>query len=172
LCRAGIALLYAHWEGYAKYCLSQYLAFVARRRLKHSELRPGFVGLSVEARLDSEQGMSQLRRVTRRVEVLVNQSSERATIPWRKGIETKSNLSSDRCFDLFDLLGLDDGPLRLKAQLIDYDLLRPRNEVAHGQYLSVDRNAYSELHHEVLFILDSIRNTVMAAAENGWYRAQ
>ncbi|MGW6870015.1 MAE_28990/MAE_18760 family HEPN-like nuclease [Streptomyces sp. NPDC054901] len=170
LCRAGIPLLYAHWEGYAKHCLSMYLKYVGRRRLTYGELHPAFVALGHESSLDSEEGMSATRKIVRRAQALLSGDGVRATIPWRRGIDTQSNLNSVRCFDLFESLGLDASPLHTKARLIDYQLLRVRNEIAHGQYLSVGANSYEELHVEVLWIMDFVRNTVSAAAENQAYR--
>ena len=172
LCRAGVPLLYAHWEGYAKHCLSAYIQFVGRRRLTYGELHPGFVALGLEAEADSQSGMSATRKMIWRAQALLSKDRERAPIPWRKGVDTQSNLNSERCFDLFALVGLDSSPIQLKARLIDYELLRVRNEIAHGQYLSVDATAYEELHQEVLMILDFVRNTVSAAAENGAYKRE
>ncbi|NXY95684.1 hypothetical protein HYE82_15055 [Streptomyces sp. BR123] len=170
LCRAGVPLLYAHWEGYAKHCLSLYLQYVGRRRLKYGELHPAFVALGHESSLDSQEGLSATRRIVRRAHALLSGDNVRASIPWRRGVDTQSNLNSSRCFDLFESLGLDASPLSTKARLIDYSLLRARNEIAHGQYLDIDSASYEELHLEVLAILDFVRNTVSAAAENGLYR--
>lgn len=172
LCRAGVPLLYAHWEGYAKHCLSMYLQYVGRRRLTYGELHPAFVALGHEAALDSQEGLSATRRVVRRAQALLTGDTTRAQIPWRRGVDTQSNLNSTRCFDLFESLGLDSSPIQTKTRLIDYELLRVRNEIAHGQYLSVDADSYEELHLEVLGIMDFVRNAVGAAAENQTYRRQ
>ncbi|MEU5805599.1 MAE_28990/MAE_18760 family HEPN-like nuclease [Streptomyces sp. NPDC047718] len=170
LCRAGVPLLYAHWEGYAKHCLSLYLQYVGRRRLTYGELHPAFVALGHESSLDSQEGLSATRRIVRRAQALLSGDSVRATIPWRRGVDTQSNLNSSRCFDLFESLGLDASPLNTKARLIDYRLLKARNEIAHGQYLDVGVESYEELHLEVLVIMNFVRNTVNAAAENGLYK--
>ncbi|MEV7020918.1 MAE_28990/MAE_18760 family HEPN-like nuclease [Kitasatospora sp. NPDC093558] len=170
LCRAGVPILYAHWEGHSKFCLSAYLKFVGRRRMTYSELHPAFVALALEASLDSRQGVSHSRKLIHRVTTLLDEASTRPQIPWKKGVDTQSNLNSERCFDLFASLGLDSNPIHLKARLIDYELLRARNEIAHGQYLNVDARSYEELHHEIISMIEFVRNTVSAAAENGAYR--
>ncbi|WP_408058399.1 MAE_28990/MAE_18760 family HEPN-like nuclease [Streptomyces anthocyanicus] len=170
LCRAGIPLLYAHWEGYAKHSLSAYIQFVGRRRLTYRELHPGFVALGIEAEADAQAGISATRKMIWRAHTLLTKDGERAAIPWRKGVDTQSNLNSNRCFELFALVGLDASPIQLKSRLIDYELLRVRNEIAHGQYLNVDSTAYEELHQEVLTILNFVRNAISTAAENGAYR--
>ena len=45
LIRAGIPLLYAHWEGFIKYAAECYLQFVALQKLKHNELDYCFIAL-------------------------------------------------------------------------------------------------------------------------------
>ncbi|MFC8970814.1 MAE_28990/MAE_18760 family HEPN-like nuclease [[Kitasatospora] papulosa] len=170
LCRAGVPLLYAHWEGYAKHALSVYIQFVGRRRLTYRELHPGFVALGIEAEADAQVGFSATRKMIWRAHALLTKDDDRATIPWRKGVDTQSNLNSNRFFELFSLVGLDASPIQLKSRLIDYELLRVRNEIAHGQYLSVDSTAYEELHQEVLTILNFVRNSISTATENGAYR--
>ena len=56
LCRAGVALLYAHWEGLTKHALSQYLRYVARRRLTLRELNDCFVAMALNAKLAKTRG--------------------------------------------------------------------------------------------------------------------
>ena len=58
LARSGIALLYAHWEGYTKDACQHYVDFVTMGRLKYGELR---------ARVESSQLSSGVSRVGCRV---------------------------------------------------------------------------------------------------------
>lgn len=169
LCRAGVAMLYAHWEGYTKECLNRYLEYIKVRRLKYAELQPGIVALAVEAHLRSSESTSETGRQIERVKLLTDHRNDRARIP-KKGLSAKSNLSSTVCCDLLQTVGLDDRDIRLKARLIDYSLLKARNEIAHGSYLAVDKAGYEELHQEVLTMLELIRNLVVVGAEGGRYR--
>ena len=50
--RAGIALLYAHWEGFIKNAAEHYLQYVALKKLTYQELNCGFVALAMKQRLD------------------------------------------------------------------------------------------------------------------------
>jgi len=45
LLRAGIPLLYAHWEGFILSSASHYLQHVSMQKLNHKELQPQFVAL-------------------------------------------------------------------------------------------------------------------------------
>ncbi|NLW74850.1 MAG: hypothetical protein GXY18_00240, partial [Methanomicrobiales archaeon] len=47
LIRCGIALLYAHWEGFIKKASSSYLEFIKMQRLRNDQLKPNFLTLSM-----------------------------------------------------------------------------------------------------------------------------
>src|SRR5436305_1182739 len=47
--RAGVALLYAHWEGFVKQTCQHYLDYVARRKLTYRQLNPPLAATSVRA---------------------------------------------------------------------------------------------------------------------------
>ena len=172
LCRAGVALLYAHWEGYTRHALSQYLRFVARRRLKYSEMQYNFTALALEAEIDKMHGASASMRRTARVYKIMEEHDKRPFIPSRDVVKTESNLNSGVCTDLFAMLGLDYSPFETKNMLIDYKLLRARNEIAHGQYAAVALDEYEELHDEVGTMLNLVRSIILGAALNQHYRRQ
>lgn len=65
-----VALLYAHREGYAKRSLSNYLQYVARRKLKTSELQDCFVALAMEATIAKEQNLTASKKSIRRIALL------------------------------------------------------------------------------------------------------
>src|SRR5690348_9055536 len=50
--RSGIALLYAHWEGFIKNAGTYYLDFVATKALPYKELTSNFIALSMKAELN------------------------------------------------------------------------------------------------------------------------
>jgi len=53
--------------------------------------------------------------------------------------------------------------------LIDFKLLKTRNEIAHGEYSVFDKEEYIELHVEVIAMLDIFRNQIENAAINKDY---
>lgn len=171
LTRAGVAMLYAHWEGYTKNSLTGYLRFVSRRRLTLKELAPGFAGMAVESELRRRTSLSEARHRTEQARLYLEGQDQRLSIP-NKEVNTHGNLNSELCNELLDTLGLDRRPFATKSALIDYKLLRARNEVAHGRWSSITINALEELHHEVLKMMDTVRNLVMNAAENSEYRRE
>ena len=170
MCRAGVAMLYAHWEGYFRHALSQYLRFVARRKLRLSELEDCFAAMALELELSRAQGLSVVGRSVMRVTLMRSSVESRLMIPSRDGVDTQSNLSSEVTHDLLVSVGLDPSPFAIKARLIDYSLLRARNRIAHGEWEAPDPTTYMDLHSEVLTLMTLIRNLVVDAAENTKYR--
>ncbi|MCI2421828.1 MAE_28990/MAE_18760 family HEPN-like nuclease [Saccharopolyspora sp. K220] len=170
LCRAGVALLYAHWEGYTKLALARYLKFVSRRKLQASELSPNFLARAVEHSMRRGTGKTETEVAIERIKWIIENEKCRPHIPNNEEIDTKSNLNSEVCKDLFISLGLDFSPLATKVNLIDYELLRSRNKIAHGEYVAIDNKDYIALHDDVLEIMDTVRRLVSTAASQKLYR--
>lgn len=169
LLRAGLALMYAHWEGYTKRALGDYWTFVAMRRLTYGQLGVNFVALGIERELRRAQGMSETTGRIARVTRVLNCNDDRALMSDRE-IDTQSNLSSEVLVDLFARLGIDfPSSLSTKSHFIDFSLLSNRNRVAHGEYLGVEIEAYEDMHREVLGLLDLVRTTVSNAASTQRY---
>lgn len=49
LSRCGIAILYAHWEGFVKIASQYYLEYVAMQRLRNEQLQPNLLTLSLRS---------------------------------------------------------------------------------------------------------------------------
>ena len=165
--RSGIALLYAHWEGFIKAASVAYLTYVAAQRLTYSDLTNNFVAIAAK-RLLNEAGLSNKVTVYAKVaEFFISGLAERCSLPTE--IETKSNLSSEVLREITYTLGLDYREYEIKAKLIDEKLLKNRNEVAHGQYLLIDKELFIDLHIEIVNLLDLFSNQVSNAASTKSY---
>ncbi len=71
--------------------------------------------------------------------------------------------------EITHILGIDFSPYSTKSMLIDFKLLKTRNEIAHGEYSVFDKEEYIELHVEVIAMLDIFRNQIENAAINKDY---
>lgn len=91
--------------------------------------------------------------------------NNRCSLP-KEAISTASNLSYETFKEITSILGIDFSFYSTKSKLIDEKLLKTRNEIAHGNYLLIDREEYIELHTEVIGMLETFRNQIENAAVN------
>ncbi|WP_041235540.1 MAE_28990/MAE_18760 family HEPN-like nuclease [Dactylococcopsis salina] len=85
-------------------------------------------------------------------------------------MSTASNLSSETFKGIIEILGIDFSYYSTKSKLIDTQLLKKRNEIAHGNYLELDREEYRDLQAEVIGMLDLFRNQIENAASQEKYK--
>ncbi|HWM93774.1 MAG TPA: MAE_28990/MAE_18760 family HEPN-like nuclease [Thermoanaerobaculia bacterium] len=169
LLRSAIPILYAHWEGFVKVTAGAYLEYVGRKGVPYAELSAPFVAWAVRSELRRVGETQKVSRLIGTVSLLADRSTEASQLPWRAGVETKSNLNSDVFRDIVISLGLDYSPYESKEKLVDGTLLHYRNHIAHGRGLYLDFSRYSELHREILDLMETFRNQVENAALMGHY---
>ena len=168
LLRSGVALLYAHWEGFVKAAATAYLEFIAAQRLKNKELAVHLLALSARPTLNNATGANNITAHLQVAQFFIEQSEEECKIPYRDAIRT-SNLNYELFQDIGRMLGLDLSRADTSRHLIDERLLKNRNSIAHGEYLAVDQDDYDDLHYEVINLLDLFRNENTNCAVQGKY---
>lgn len=170
LARSGIALLYAHWEGYTKDACQHYVDFVTMRKLRYGELSDGFV-------------LTALRELLRRVfngdpdaeidllEAVRRPAMARARIPRKTAVNTKSNLRHEVLIEILSLVGLPSQRVSTKRNLIDRSLCDARNDIAHGRDHYPTVESFTVLRTEVLEMLEWLRDGLLENARTQAYRA-
>jgi hypothetical protein len=159
LLRSGVTILYAHWEGFIKQAASIYLEFVSMQRLPYDKLSANFVALAMKSKLNQAKDTNKATIYNEVVEFFMTKLSERSSIQYKNVIQT-SNLSSSVLREIVCMLGLDYSFYEPKNILIDEKLLRMRNEIAHGNYISIDQKEYDELYFKVIEMMDTFRNQI------------
>lgn len=170
LLRSGITILYAHWEGYIKESGTCYLEFVSRRQLLYCDLKSNFVAIAMKEKLKDAQETNKATIFAEAAEFILHRASEQSKIPYEGIVSTGSNLSSSILREIICLLGLDYSFFESKENLIDERLLYRRNVIAHGEYISLDRDEYFELQEQVLLMMEDFRTQIENNAVAESYR--
>ncbi|WP_188064237.1 MAE_28990/MAE_18760 family HEPN-like nuclease [Sphingobium sp. KCTC 72723] len=171
LIRAGIALLYAHWEGFIKSASLSYAEYVSTRGLKFEDLKPCFIVLGLRGRLEL---LAVNRKNAPSVEALhfvQSKLSENAIFNLSNAINTESNLSSSVFENISGSIGIDTSGYSSYYNLIDESLLKRRNKVAHGEYLDINAIEWKDLADTIIQLMRSYKTDIQNAATLGSFKA-
>jgi hypothetical protein len=168
--RAGVALLYAHWEGWIKNIATFYIEYVAQQRLTYEQLSTPFFAVALKRKITE---LGEAATVASHIDFAVflrNDLSGAARLSTQGAVITEANLSSSLLRDIVRRLGLDYRPYELQANLIDRGLLYRRNNIAHGEYLEVDIAEFELLHSEITDLLRRFAREALNHAATRSYR--
>ncbi len=164
LLRAGVPLLYAHWEGGVKAMAIRYVEFISKQGHTYADIKQCFSGLKALGQV------KQMHSITKRVFAasnLLNEiydiSNQRASIPLRSYVSNVGNLNFDMFEQVAGFLDIDAGRYVARKNIIDESLLKQRNEIAHGEFLTVDAAAFDSMSREVLTLLRQFKDDVQNA---------
>lgn len=152
--RCAIVMLYAHWEGFIKNASEYYLNYIKYQDLNLDQLNSNLLALSLKQKISEFSDTKKATLHVRFVDYFKNRLNEKAVILDKDAIRTSSNLNSTILQEIFASIGLDITSYELKFNLIDSTLLRCRNNIAHGNFLMIDKNEYVQLHHDIVNMLD------------------
>jgi hypothetical protein len=158
LLRAGVTILYAHWEGFVKQSALYYIQFISERRLKYKQLSDTFLALSLKYELDQVGSVNNFDAKLKIVQVLRYRDQDASNIDWKNAINTESNLNSKVLQRIIKELGLDySSTYKLQEKMLDERLVNGRNQIAHGQYLMIDYELYIDLYDNVTTLMNCFR---------------
>lgn len=169
LSRSGVTLLYAHWEGFVKLCGSHYLEYIAMQRHKNNELKENLLTLSMRNYVnfsDNSKKSSEYGKIT---EFFMNNMDSRSSIPFKKAINTESNLSSKVFKEIIWCLGIDYSIYETKEKFIDSRLLGRRNHIAHGQEMDINIYEYNEMRETLIEMMTNFKTQLENCAVSKAY---
>ena len=158
--RAGLALLYAHWEGFIKNGSEAYVNYVNCQGLKYKELNSCFIVLGLKKSLNDLGASRKSKSNIVAIDFILNQLEERSQLKVEAAINTESNLSSEVFANILLAIGLDASEYETKYNLIDESLLRRRNHIAHGEFIEVGSSDWSLLADEILGLLRKFKTDI------------
>jgi hypothetical protein len=166
--RAFICLQYAHWEGFVKSGCQDYLRLIAARRLRLVELKEGFSMLPGSP-IRKLADLIQRNEILEAVEGGFLRDYDSARIHSRMAeINTESNLRYETLQKISSLICVDLS-LDVDGDYLDRRLADRRNGVAHGEWQSFELEEILELRATCNYWMDSILNTLVAAAQSQLY---
>lgn len=163
LCKMGIALLSAHFEGAIKNISYFYLLYVSSQNKKCSELTENFAAILIRKILRDSDETSKITLYKESARKIL---SDENFFIGNNVIDTESNPTSKVVKDIFNTIGLDFSPYSTKEKYIDTDLLSNRHKAVHGEYVNVSRGTFEDTKKEILGFMETFANLILDAAEN------
>ena len=169
LVRSGVCILYSHWEGFVKLAANSYLEYVISKKLTYQELSSNFLALAMKEKLKDAKETHKPSLYIPVCEFFLSELNLRFILP-KDVISTNSNFSSEILKEITYILGIDFSIYSTKSRVIDTQLLKTRNEIAHGEDSVFDREEYLEVHREILEMLDIFCTLIENAASQKQFR--
>ena len=173
LCRAGIALLSAHFEGFVKQAANYYVVYVASQNIKLSQLSTNFVAIH-SGKVFNPCATS--NKITVYQKAIDDFLENYTTLNFKVGyspehpiIQTESNPSSAVVKNILDSIGLDFLPYETKAHYIDTDLLSNRHSIVHGEKVLIEISDFDKTFDIITGIMRQFSGQVLDAAINKRY---
>lgn len=166
--RAGIALLYSHWEGHIKAASFRYIEYLNRLQLSLSQLSDNNVTSFIYDRFMSLNGSKVISSYTGICDVICNNlAGEVFNIAPLKIIKTESNLKMRQLEDILHVIGLDNSVFMANKVHIDEVLLNYRNKISHGERTeglrstTLSKESYNSLHDKIIELIDHFDNLLI-----------
>ncbi|MFQ3247704.1 MAG: hypothetical protein ACI9SP_004363 [Arenicella sp.] len=170
LIRAGVPLLYAHWEGFVKNSAEAYINFVAFQRLKLGELSCNFAAIAARNHIFGLTDSNKGKAGSEAIAFLRSRTDLPAELSNSFTVNTKSNLNSEVFEDIAATIGIDSNRYETKYNLMDLSLLKQRNCIAHGEYLQLNLDSYIKLSDEICILLRWVKNDIQNGASTNAFR--
>lgn len=168
--RAGIALVYAHWEGFIKNASENYLNFVHNQGHTYLELKSCFAIFGLKGKLHTLSTSRKSAPNIEAFEFIFSEMEKRARMNMSSAIDTESNLTSKVFVNIANSLDINIKGYETKFNLIDESLVSRRNKVAHGEYLDLGGGDFSDLVDEILYLMRGYKTDLENAASLKSYK--
>jgi hypothetical protein len=172
LTKGALLLTYAHWEGGIKDVAYIYLRHVESQSLFRDKLKSNFLALESISAIKQAAASNQILPYQQAIEHVRYNAEHRYRLPNIQLIDTESNLSSRVLKNILACIGLlqEWEHFAHKQRVIDFALLKNRNDVAHtGQTEDRKEVDVYELVGHVLELLEIFKNVVENAAVQRCY---
>lgn len=168
ICRMGLALLCAHFEGFIKKAANYYIIFVSSQNLQISELKENFAAIYFQGNLSScgkTNKISVYSTILKDfIEFYENYKFRAVYSQDRPIIKTGGNPSSLVFKEILDSIGLDFSIYETKQKYIDTDLLSNRHGIVHGEKVFITESEFDGTLKNILEIMNMYKDQIFDAA--------
>lgn len=165
MCRAALALCYAHFEGFIKNCGTRYLEYISRQGLKYKEIKSNFIAISCHKSIREAAASKKVYLTSQLIDFLIFNEEDKLRLPFEGVVDTESNLNSNLLRDIARNLGISNYFLfDTDINFIDRELLKPRNSIAHGERSHVSILALKQAVERVNLLMSEFKTCVENAA--------
>ena len=165
-------MLYAHWEGFVKNSTQYYLNYVKYQGLSLNQVNTSILALSLKQRLSQFEETNKATLHVQFLDYVQSGLSDKVDFSDTYSIRTGSNLNSNILKEIYATVGLDVSYYELRFKLIDQQLLKNRNDIAHGSEPPLNKSDYNHLHREIVEMIDHVRTDLCNAVSTGLFRKQ
>lgn len=168
--RAGITLLYAHWEGFIKSASECYLSFVESRGHNYGDLKTCFSVFGLKGKLDAlVEGKKSVPNIAA-MDFILSELGSPAKLQIASAIRTDANLTSAVFTNIARSLDINTSHYETKFKLIDVSLVYRRNKIAHGDFFELDGKEFGKLIDDIVTLMRAYKTDIENAASLESYK--
>lgn len=168
--RAGVALVYAHWEGFIKAASENYLSYVVYQGHIYRDLKTCFAVFGLKGKLSALNDSRKTKPNIEALEFVLAEMDRPARMSMAGAIDTESNLTSKVFQNIAASIDIDTTAYETRFKLIDESLVNRRNKVAHGEYLDLGIEDFIALADDVIQMMRSYKTDIENAASLKSYK--
>ncbi|MCU8061705.1 hypothetical protein L5L91_13260 [Shewanella sp. SM55] len=158
--RAGVAILYSHWEGFIKSSTEILLEYISNQKLKNDELSDVYIVQSFKSHLSTLADTKSSVAAIESLRFIVNNMKKNSNISYKNYVNTESNLSSEVFDRIAKSVGIDVKKYMHLYPFIDESIVNKRNYIAHGEFMDVNFDDYIRISDRVFDLIRSYKDDI------------
>ncbi|SBT09855.1 conserved hypothetical protein [Candidatus Accumulibacter aalborgensis] len=165
--RAGILILYAHWEGFVKFSSETYITHINERIARfNAPLNEHYQTLRMWRCIQRKGDYPHSKTPVGFLDVMQAWKSRPDKKLSDDMIDAESNLNSIVLRKILRIIDIPFGDFESKQNLIDEKLLGRRNPIAHGEKMVINFDEYNEADREVRMLLETFQQKIEGCIQN------
>lgn len=165
--RAGVLVLYAHWEGFVRFAAATYITHINERITRFNvPLTEHYKQLLMWRCIQRKGDYPHAKTPLGFLDVMQEWKTKPSTNLSDDMIDAESNLSSTVLRKILRIIDIPFADFESKQKQIDEKLLGRRNPIAHGQRRTVTIDEYFEADREVRALLEIFQRKIEDCIQN------